>query len=99
MDTDAAYRSVVDYNQVGNIDILGYYQTEDILDAIDKQIIQSTITVDGEEVGRLCVLALLEYQEKGYVNGYFPVTTYVIDKNSITEYREAMSTEREDIDV
>lgn len=85
VDTETAYRMIVDYNQVGNIEILGYYESEVILEAIEKNIIHSTITVSGEEVGRQCVLALYEYQNTGYVNGYYPMDIQIINEGNVTE--------------
>ncbi|MFI3214007.1 MAG: substrate-binding domain-containing protein, partial [Eubacteriales bacterium] len=84
VDTETAYRSIVDYNLVGTIEILGYYESEVILEAIEKNIIYATISINGEEVGKQSVRAIQEYQEFGYVNGYFPVETQVIDKSNVT---------------
>ena len=85
-DTRRAYEAVVDYIKVGEVRILGYYQSEGILDAIQKKIISSTVVVDGEQLGSFCVQALTEYRETGYVNGYFPIDTYVIDENNVGQY-------------
>lgn len=85
-DTRRAYEAVVDYIKVGEVYILGYYKSETILDAIQKKIISSTVVVDGEQLGSLCIKALKEYRETGYVNGYFPVETYIIDENNVASY-------------
>ncbi len=84
-DTESAYQSVVDYNEVGNIEIIGYYESETILEAIEKDIIMATVSVDGEEVGAQCVTALYEYQETGYVNGYFSVQIQILDATNVAE--------------
>lgn len=84
-DTESAYQSVVDYNEVGNIEIIGYYESEIILEAIEKDIIKATISVSGEEVGAQCVMAIQEYQESGYVNGYFSVQIKILDASNVTE--------------
>ncbi|MFI3172624.1 MAG: substrate-binding domain-containing protein [Eubacteriales bacterium] len=97
-DTDAAYRSVVDYNEVGSLEIIGYYETKDILEAIDKKIIEASITIDGGEVGSQCVRALLEYQETGFVSGYFSVNTYVLNQDNVAEYLRIYEEESEDED-
>lgn len=86
-DTRRAYEAVVDYIKVGEVRILGYYKSEGILDAIQKKIISSTVVVDGEQLGSFCVQALTEYRETGYVNGYFPIDTYVIDENNVGQYQ------------
>lgn len=85
-DTRRAYEAVVDYIKVGEVRILGYYKSDGILDAIQKKIISSTVVVDGEQLGSFCVQALTEYRETGYVNGYFPVDTYVIDETNVGQY-------------
>ena len=87
-DTRRAYQAAVDYNRVGEVRILGYYESRQVLEGIDKEIIDSTITVDGEQVGSLCVQALGEYRKTGYVNGYLPVDTCLIDRENVSEYLE-----------
>ena len=76
--TRCAYQAAVDYNQVGKVQILGYYDSETILNAVAKNIIYSTITLDAEQMGRLCVQALEEYRQTGYTNGYMAVDTRLI---------------------
>lgn len=76
--TQCAYQSVVDYNRVGDVQILGYFSNDDILEAIDKQIIYSTVLIDTDEMGKLSVQALHEYNEMGYTNSYRPIDMEVI---------------------
>ena len=52
MDTIAAYQTVVDYNEVGLVNILGYYDSEVILNGIDRNVIYATISTDTEQMGR-----------------------------------------------
>lgn len=84
--TRCAYNAIVDYNQVGNVKIFGYYENDTILDAISKEIIDCTISIDTEQMGRYCVEALNEYRSYGYVNEYIPVDTLLITKNNVGEY-------------
>lgn len=88
VDTETAYRTVVDYNLVGTVQILGYYESEVILEAIEKDIIYSTITINGEEAGSQCIEALNEYRETGYVNGYLTVEIEVLNQSNVTTYLE-----------
>lgn len=76
--TRCAYQAAVDYNKVGSLQILGYYDSDAILDAVAKRILYSTITLDTEQMGRLCVQALDEYVETGYTNNYMAVDTRLI---------------------
>lgn len=79
--TQCTYQAAVDYNQVGDVKIIGYYSTDDMLEAIQKQIVYSAIRVETEEMGRSCIKALKEYEETGYTNSYVPVNTMVIGKS------------------
>lgn len=88
VDTETAYRTVVDYNLVGSVEILGYYESEVILEAIEKNIIYASVTINGEAVGSQSVLALQEYQVTGYVNGYFPVEVEILNQDNATGYLE-----------
>ena len=76
--TRCAYQAAVDYNEVGTVQILGYYDSETILSAVAKNIVYSTITMDAEQMGRLCVQALEEYRQTGYTNSYMAVDTRLI---------------------
>lgn len=88
--TRCAYQAAVDYNKVGNVQILGYYDSDVILEAVAKQILYSTIAPDTEQMGRLCVQALDEYVKTGYTNSYLAVDTRLIK----TEEAERMVDER-----
>ena len=76
--TQCAYQAAVDYNQVGEVKILGYYSTDAILDAVEKGIIYSTVQIDTQEMGIQCIRALTEYHESGYTSSYVPISTQVI---------------------
>ncbi len=78
--TRCAYQAVVDYNLVGQIQIIGYFANDTIIDAVDKQVIFSTISVDTDEMGKSCIQALYEYNEMGYTNSYLPVGIEVVDQ-------------------
>jgi len=78
--TQCVYQAIVDYNHVGEVKIVGYFSNKDILEAIDKQIIFSTISVDTQEMGKSAVTAIEEYNEIGYTNSFMPVTMEVIDR-------------------
>lgn len=76
--TQCVYQSLVDRNKVGEVQVIGYFAGNSILEAIEKQIIYSTISVDTDEMGRDSVKALKEYMEMGYTNSYIPISTQVI---------------------
>ena len=76
--TQCAYQAAVDYNKVGDVQILGYYCSDQLLDALSKDIVKATITPDTEKMGRLCVQALDEYERTGYTNGYEAVDLRIV---------------------
>lgn len=76
--TRCAYQAAVDYNKVGIVQMLGYYDSDAILEAVSKKILYSTIALDTQQMGRLCVQALDEYTETGYTNNYMAVDTHLI---------------------
>ncbi len=71
--TECAYQALVDFNEVGNMDIVGYYASDTVLDGIRKGVISATLSLDAEEIGRLCIDALNEYCSLGHVSNYFNV--------------------------
>ncbi|MDD2973225.1 MAG: substrate-binding domain-containing protein [Lachnospiraceae bacterium] len=86
LNTTCVYQAVVDYNQVGQINIIGYYNSETILKAIDRSVIYSTISVDTKQMGAYCVDALNEYGESGYVSEYYAVDTTLINGDNVRNY-------------
>lgn len=73
IDTISAYQTLVDNNQVGKIQIIGYYNSAIIQSAIEKEIIHSTIVVDTKQIGRYCIDALNEYAKYNRVSDYIAV--------------------------
>lgn len=86
--TTCAYQAVIDYNKVGVTNIIGYYDSDTILNAVEKEIVYSTISMDTEQMGRYCVTALSEYLDAGYVSEYYTVDTYVVDASNVAQVRE-----------
>lgn len=87
--TRCAYQAAVDYNKVGTMRILGYYDSDVILDAVAKDIIDSTITLDTVQMGQLCVEALDEYVNTGYTNSYLAVDTHLITAGEAKQMMKA----------
>lgn len=86
IDTQCAYQAVVDHNKVGSINILGYYNSPEILSAVQKQIIHSTISIDAKQMGALSVQALNEYVKAGHVSDYFSVNTQLITLENVNSF-------------
>lgn len=86
--TRCAYQAAVDYNKVGTVRILGYYDSDTIRDAVTKNIIDSTITLDTAQMGRLCVQALDEYLDTGYTNSYLSVDIHLITESDAVQITE-----------
>ena len=89
--TNCAYQAVIDYNRVGKTNIIGYYDSDSILNAVRKDIVFSTISMDTAQMGRYCVTALNDYLDDGYVNDYYTVDTYVVNHDNVDSYMEGES--------
>ncbi|MCE5189806.1 MAG: substrate-binding domain-containing protein [Eubacteriales bacterium] len=85
--TICAYQAVVDHNKVGDIQILGYYDSEEILSAVEKRIIQATVAVDANRVGAASVDALIEYLQFSRTSDFTPVDLNVVTTANVAEYR------------
>ena len=85
--TECVYQALVDYNQVGNVDIVGFYYSDVILDAISKGIISSAIALDMDEIGRYSINALEEFSSLGHTSNYYSVGQHVITRSNVGTYR------------
>ena len=85
--TECVYQALVDYNQVGNVDVVGFYYSDVILDGISKGIISSAIALDMDEIGRYSVNALEEFSSLGHTSIYYSVGQHVITRSNVGTYR------------
>lgn len=85
-DSECAYYAMVDYNQVGSVRLIGYYQSESMLSAVQKGIVPAVITLDTDQIGKACVDALEEYGEMGHVSSYFSVDLNIITEQNVSRF-------------
>lgn len=84
--TAGFYQALIDYNKVGDIRLIGYYNSERVMKGIEQGVIEATVSVDTNELGKYGIDALSEYQEFGYVSEYFSVDSELIDQNNVKKY-------------
>ena len=88
LNTTCVYQAVVDYNKVGQTNIIGYYHSDTILKAIERNVIKSSVSIDTLQMGEYCVQALDEYIETKRVSEYFSVDTSVITSENVRNFWE-----------
>ena len=86
LDTSCAYQAAIDFNVVGSVYILGYYNSDKILNAISRNVVYSSLAVDTEDLGRYGVEALDEYIRTGNTSQYFTADLTIIDRYNVSEY-------------
>ncbi len=86
LNTTCVYQAVVDYNKVGQVHILGYYDSETIMKAIDRNVIYATVSINTMQMGKYCVDALTEYNTVGNTSQYFIADIALINKENIAQY-------------
>ncbi len=86
LNTTSVYQMVVDQNKVGQTAIIGYYDSDTILRAVERNVIFATITVNTEQMGRYCVEALNEYVNTGHVSDYYSVDFTLINADNVKKY-------------
>lgn len=86
--TECAYQTMIDFNMVGEVKIIGYYVSDTILEAVRKGVIPVTCSLNTAQMGRDGVEALWEFGQEGRVNSY-----YNVELNFITEETLAGSSE------
>ena len=81
--TECVSQALVDFNEVGNVSVIGFYASHTISEAISRGIIYSTLEIDAEQIGRIGVDALDEYWSQGRVSNYFNVGLSVINAGNV----------------
>lgn len=91
VDTECAYRALVEFNQVGKVVLIGYNPADSILEAVEKGIITTAFETDASQLGTLSVQALDEYREMGHVSEYFSVNLNKITSQNASQYMKKKS--------
>lgn len=83
--TECALQAMIDYNMAGKVQIIGYYTSETVLEALEKGLIPSTCDIDTDSLGRYSVESLVEYLEEGRVNVYYSIDLDFVTAQSLSE--------------
>lgn len=83
--TKSAYQGLVEYNKVQNISLLGIASSNEVFEAVNKELVTSVVSVDKKAMGKSCVEALIEYRDTGYVSEYIMIETTLINKDNVGE--------------
>ena len=84
--TTCACQAIVDCNKVGSTMLLGYFRNDTILDAIRKNILSCSFTVDPKEIGIDCVDELNDYKSEGRITEYQTIGIEKIDSSNIYNF-------------
>lgn len=83
VDTEAVYQAVIDYNCVGQTQVIGYYRSKATLDAVRKGTMAMTLCIDTSQMGKYSVQALKESIQDGRTNSFYSVDLqFVTDENA-----------------
>lgn len=86
VDTIGTAQVIVDFNKVGNIVIIGYGDTPDILRYIDKGIIYGTVMSDPYKMGYESVRSMVEIKDKNNISTFVDTGVNIITKRNLDEY-------------
>jgi ribose transport system substrate-binding protein len=84
--SESVYQCIVDKNLVGKTTVLGYFDSETILKAIDKGSVYATFAIEEKTVAEQCVDALNEYNNTGFVSDYYSSNYKLINRRNLDEY-------------
>lgn len=85
--TECARQALIDYNMADKVKIIGYYTSENILEAVEKGLIPVTCRVDTQQLGMYSVKALAEYCKEGRVSSYYNVDVSFVDQKKAADYK------------
>ncbi|MDO4275541.1 MAG: substrate-binding domain-containing protein [Eubacteriales bacterium] len=81
--TESAYQAMIDFNMAGDVKIIGYYTSKNIIGAVKKELIPVTCNVDTSQLGIYSVQALSEYLEEGRASSYYRVDVNFVTKDNV----------------
>lgn len=87
-DTETVYQYLVDYDLVGEVEMIGSGVSESLIEAVRDGGISALVDVDTKQIGKLCIDALNYYIENESVNEYIVVDNTVITSDNVERYME-----------
>lgn len=84
--TESTIQCIVEKNLVGKTTVLGYYDSETILKAIEKGSVSVTFAVEADTIAKHCINLLNEYNDTGFVSNYTTAGFIKIDKSNVATY-------------
>lgn len=88
LSTVCTYQAVVDFNMVGEVSILGYYDSEAIVSAIERGGIYATISIDAAQMGEFSVTALTDYHDLGNISEYYLADVTLINQDNVEQFKK-----------
>ncbi|TCW33137.1 monosaccharide ABC transporter substrate-binding protein (CUT2 family) [Thermohydrogenium kirishiense] len=88
VDTIGAAQVVVDFSKVGEIAIVGYGDTPDILRYVDKGIIYGTVMSDPYKMGYESIKAMMEIKKNNDVSAFIDTGVNIITKSNVKGYED-----------
>lgn len=86
MDTLGVAQVVVDMNRVGQVGIVGYDSTEEILKYIDKGVVYGTVASDPYEIGYNSIKSLYEVRTQNRTSAFVDTGMKVITADNVSSY-------------
>jgi len=84
--SESVYQCIVDKNLVGKTTVLGFFDSETILKAIEKGSVYATFGIEANVVAKQCVDALNEYNDSGFVSEYYSSNYIRINRDNVNAY-------------
>ncbi len=92
--TECFYQAMIDYNMVGQVLLMGNYESPAIYTGVKQGVIKSTVSLDAEKMGMSVVDAFSEYKDFGNVSDYINVEPKLIEKSNVDSYIEEVADEQ-----
>ncbi len=86
VDTETVYQALIDYNQVGRTQIIGFYTSDTAMEAVKKGTMSKTLSIDADEMGRYSVQAMTECIRDGRTNSFYSVELQFISKENVFQF-------------
>lgn len=84
--TVSAAETLINMNKVGKIGLIGYHDSQEILEYIKKDVLYATVSVNAYQMGYNSIKAMVELKESGGTNLYITTPITVITVQNVSGY-------------
>jgi ribose transport system substrate-binding protein len=94
-ETFGAIQALKDTNKMNDVAVVGFDNSKEIIEYIDRGVILATVVAENEKLGYEAIENMVKHKNKEFVSMYHDITVDIITKENVDEYKVELGEEND----